>query len=165
MPPSKGTWNPVEGPSDYSTTKIVHSDTYPAINPAKVDLGGKAIFVSGASRWLGKAIALAFAEAGASYIAIGTRSSLSEIEKDIKAAATNAGREEPHVICLKLEVTKAESIACAVGDIESAFGKLDIVINNAAIIGDRVPINESKPDSWWETCTSGSNRNFLQLIY
>ena len=75
MPPPRGTWNPLEGPGDYTTTKQVHSDTYPAIDPTKANLGGKAVFISGASKGFGKAIALSLAKAGASYIAIGARSS------------------------------------------------------------------------------------------
>ena len=154
MPPPKGTYPPLEGPGDYTTTETVHSETYPAIDPAKADFSGKAIFVSGASRGLGKAIALAFAKAGASHIAIGARSSLAEVEKDIKKAAASTGRKEPHLLCLKLEITDASSIQNAAAEVENTFGKLDVLINNAGVIGDRVPILESDPDSWWQTCSS-----------
>ena len=154
MPPPQGTWNPLEGPGDYTTTSIVHNDSYPAIDPAKADLSGKAVFVSGASRGLGKAIATSFAKAGASYIAIGARSNLSEVEASIKKAATEAGRKEPKVLGLQLEVTDRQSVENAAKEIDVAFGKLDILINNAAVIGDMKSIAESDPDSWWRTCTS-----------
>ena len=153
MPPPKGTWNPLEGPGDYTTTEKVHNDTYPAIDPTKADLSGKAVFVSGASRGVGKSIALSFAKAGASYIAIGARSTLSEVEKDVKQAAVDSGRKEPTVLCLKLEVSDVESVDNAAREIEKAFGKLDIVINNAAIFGDITNIADSDPDSWWQICT------------
>ena len=153
MPPPKGTWNPLEGPGDYTTTQVVHNDTYPGIDPTKADLSGKAVFVSGASRGVGRAIALSFAKAGASYIAIGARSALAQVEQDIKKAAVDARRKEPTVLCLKLEVMEAGSVDDAAKEIEKAFGKLDIVINNAAIIGDNAMIAESDPDSWWRVCT------------
>ena len=65
MPPAKGTFNPLEGPGDYTLTAEVHSDTYPGIDPTKANLNSKAVYVSGASRGIGKAIAVSFAKAGA----------------------------------------------------------------------------------------------------
>ena len=50
MPPPRGTWNPIEGPGDYTTTKKVHNDTYPEIDPLKADLSGQAVFISGGSK-------------------------------------------------------------------------------------------------------------------
>ena len=145
MPPPQGTWNPIEGPGDYSTTKIVHNDTYPEINSTKADLTGKAVFVSGASRGLGRSIALSFAKAGASYIAIAARSDLSETQKQLTQAAQNAGKKQPQVLPLKLEVSDPDSVTKAFEQIKQAFGKLDV-------IGDRVSIEDSDPQSWWQTC-------------
>ena len=156
MPPPKGSYNPLEGPGDYTTTKEVHSDTYPAIDPTKADLSGQAVFISGASRGLGKAIALSYAKAGASHIAIGARRGLDEVEKDIKAAATSTGRKEPQILPLSLEVTDPQSVNDAATTIEREFGKLDIVINNAGLIGDMQPITKSDPDSWWQVCKMNS---------
>ena len=111
MPPPRGSWNPIEGPGDYTTTKVVHNDTYSEIDPLKADLSGKAIFISGASRGFGKAIALSFSKAGASHIAIGARSNLDDVAAAVRSAAKDAGRKEPHVLCLKLEVT--DSVTCS----------------------------------------------------
>ena len=150
MPPPRGTWNPIEGPGDYTTTKEVHSDTYPAIDPTRADLSGKAVFVTGASKGLGRAISLSFAKAGASYIAIGARSALEKVETEMKTVATDAGRREPHVLRLDLDVTDSQSVGNSAKKIEQAFGKLDVLINNAGLIGDREPITDSDPDSWWQ---------------
>lgn len=151
MPPPKGSWNPIEGPGDYTTTREVHSDTYPAIDPTKADLSGKAIFISGASRGLGKSIAISFAKAGASQIAIGARSDLGDVEKEMKASASKARKPEPKILSLKLEITDARSVDAAVKKVETEFGKLDVVINNAGVIGKRQPITASNPEDWWET--------------
>ncbi|EME44027.1 hypothetical protein DOTSEDRAFT_24130 [Dothistroma septosporum NZE10] len=50
---------------DYTTTNNVCTDTYPAISPLKADLTNKSIFVSGASKGLGKPMAISLATAGA----------------------------------------------------------------------------------------------------
>lgn len=152
MPPPKGTKNALEGPGDYTMTKTVHSDTYPAIDPTKADLSGKAVYVSGASRGIGREMALSYSKAGASYIAISARGDLSVVEKEIKKAAADAGRIEPKTLSIKVDVTKLESVKNLASEIDKAFGKLDILVNNAAIIGDFTRIVDSDPDSWWFLC-------------
>ncbi|EMC93344.1 hypothetical protein BAUCODRAFT_37031 [Baudoinia panamericana UAMH 10762] len=151
MPPPQGTWNPIEGPGDYTTTSTVHSDTYPAIDPSKANHSGHAICITGASRGIGKAITLAFALAGASQIAIGARSDLSSVADAAKKAAKDAGRTEPTVLTVKLDVSDQQSVEIAVAEIAQKFGKLDIVINNAGILDEMKPIVETTPDLWWRT--------------
>ncbi|KAI8630486.1 NAD(P)-binding protein [Xylariaceae sp. FL1651] len=151
MPPPRGTPNPIEGPGDYDTTSVVHNDTYPAIDPAKADLTGKAVFISGATRGLGKEISVSFAKAGASMIAIGARSDLSETAKAIRAAAASVGKPEPKILELKLDVASRESVDAAAAEIKKTFGRIDIVINNAGLFSGRGLIAETDPDAWWET--------------
>ena len=152
MPPPKGTFNLLEGPGDYTVTDQVHSETYAAIDPTKTDLTGKAVYISGASRGIGRSIALSFARAGASFIAVSARSNLAEVERDIKQAALEAGRREPQTLSLKVDVTNPESVKNAGEEIEKAFSKLDIVVNNAAILGDRTRIVDGDPVNWWYLC-------------
>lgn len=132
-------------------TREVHNDTYPAIDSAKADLRGKAVFISGASRGIGRSIALSFAKAGASHIAIGARSDLAGISEETVKAAKAVGKPEPKVLCLKLEVMDAKSVSEAAAEIEKAFGKLDVVINNAAVLGGKSLIADSDPETWWQT--------------
>ena len=98
-------------------------------------------------------MALSFAKAGASYIAISARSDLSEVESEVKRVAVAAGRKEPKVLTLKLEVTDIQSVDNAVELIADEFGKLDVVINNAGIIGEMASITDSSPEVWWRTST------------
>ncbi|KAF2718214.1 putative 2-(R)-hydroxypropyl-CoM dehydrogenase [Polychaeton citri CBS 116435] len=151
MPPPQGQWNPLEGPGDYTVTKTVHGDTYAAIDPTQHSLSGKAVFISGASKGIGRQIALSFAQAGASFIAIGARSSMEDVEKEVKSAAQAAGKEEPRILAIKLDVTDVQSVDDAVREIGNAFGRLDIVINNAGVLGGYKKIHESDPDEWWQT--------------
>jgi NAD(P)-dependent dehydrogenase (short-subunit alcohol dehydrogenase family) len=91
-------------------------------------LGGKTVLVTGGARRLGKAIALAMAEAGANvavtYLSSSgqARSTLAEIEgKGAKGLA---------VAC---DVRKEDSVATAVKTVLDKFGGLDVLVNNAGV--------------------------------
>lgn len=111
-------------------------DTYEFINPKQFDLKGRSVFITGASRGIGKAFAISYAKAGVSNIGIGARSSLEQVEKEILEAAKNAGRAAPKVLALKLDVTSKESVANAAKETEKAFGGLDILVNNAGFLSE-----------------------------
>ena len=151
MPPPQGTPNPLKGPGDYTTTQTVHSDIYDAISPALLDLSGRAVLITGASRGVGEQIALAYASAGASFIAIGARGDLTKQKELILQTAKDSNRKTPVVIAVHLDVKDAASVDNAVAKVWEEFGRLDILINNAGVLGDRASISESDPDSWWST--------------
>lgn len=152
MPPPKGTPNPIEGPGDFITDPV-HDDTYPDIDSSKVNMHGKAVFISGASKGIGRSIALSFAKAGASYIGIGARSDMTALEKELHEAATSVQKSAPNVLQIKMDVTSGESIDCAAATVEKEFGKIDIVVNNAGKIGQGKLIADGDPDEWWNTWT------------
>ena len=155
---------------DYDVTSVVHSDTYPAIDPTKLDLAGKSIFITGGSKGLGRAMAISFAKAGASQIAVGARSEMSQLGKDIEAAAVSAKRTAPKFLPIKLDVTSEDSVSKAAAEVSKTFQKLDVLINNAGILGPHTLIGDSKPDEWWnvfEVNTRGPylvTRAFLPLL-
>jgi len=109
----------------------IHSDTYDFIKPEQFDLSGRSVFVTGASKGIGRETALSFARAGASFIGLGARSSLESLASDVEAAAKKAGRQAPKVITVKLDVEDYASAEAAAKEVETAFGKLDILVNNA----------------------------------
>ena len=133
---------------DYEVTSVIHNDTYPEIDPHKVDLHGVAVFITGGSRGLGRAMALSFAKAGASHIAVGARSSLTTLANDIKTAAESAGRSQPQFLPVQMDVTSPSSVAEAAAEVEKAFGKLQILVNNAGILGKYGLIADSEPQEW-----------------
>lgn len=135
---------------DYDMTSVVHNDTYPAIDPAKANLIGKAVFISGASRGLGRAMSASFAKSGASYIAIGARSDLSATIKEMREASGAAGKPEPKVLPVQFDVTNRHSVEKAVTAVKDAFGRIDIVINNAGVL-TAGKIADADPDEWWRT--------------
>jgi NAD(P)-dependent dehydrogenase (short-subunit alcohol dehydrogenase family) len=130
-----------------------HHDTYPYIALAKTSLAGKSALITGASKGIGMATAIAFASAGCSKIAIAARSSLSEVETAMKEAAANAGyAAPPQVVCLNVDITSEESVKAAAETVSEAFGgSLDILIANAGYLETWLPVAESDPTDWWRS--------------
>lgn len=134
--------HPVEGKSSGSKlsttgedfTPTIHRDTYPYIKPEQFDLTGRAVLITGASKGIGRETALSYARAGASFIAIGARSSLDSLKGEIEAAAEQAGKKAPKILALQLDVADQASVEQAAKETESAFGRLDILVNNAGFL-------------------------------
>ncbi|KAI0523815.1 NAD(P)-binding protein [Xylaria bambusicola] len=148
-----------------------HQDTYPFISTGAVDLGGKSVFITGASRGIGKGVALSFARAGCSRIAVAARRGVEELKQEILSAAEKAGRPKPHVLPIALDVTSEAGVNAAASAVADAFsGVLDILISNAGHVDAMVPLPESDPAEWWRTwdvnirATYLCTRAFLPLL-
>jgi NAD(P)-dependent dehydrogenase (short-subunit alcohol dehydrogenase family) len=125
-------------------TSTIRNDTYEFIKPEQFDLTNRTVLITGASKGLGKDNAVSFARAGASKIAIAARSGLEDVEKQMKEAARKAGRKEPTILSLKLDVTDKQSVTDAVAKIEQEFESLDIVINNAGYLEKWVSAEDTR---------------------
>ncbi|MCJ1238290.1 hypothetical protein MMC14_006279 [Varicellaria rhodocarpa] len=139
----------------------LHNDTYPAIEPTGLKPCRKYVFVTGASKGIGRATAISYAKAGAAAIAVAARSDLSSLRQEIMDAATSAGRELPQVVELNFDILDRQNIESAARRVESAFGRLDIIINNAATMDEFKPIVDSNPDEWWQTWTVNIRGTYL----
>ncbi|KAI0180319.1 NAD(P)-binding protein [Hypoxylon sp. FL1284] len=126
-------------------------DTYDFISPHKVDLYGKSVFITGASKGVGRETAIRFAMAGCCEIAVAARSDMSSLEAEIKEAARKAGRtREPKVLSFKLDVTSEDSVKAAADTVAAEFGgKLDALVNNAGYLPEWVPVADSPASEWW----------------
>jgi D-sorbitol dehydrogenase (acceptor) len=87
-------------------------------------LDGKTALITGAARGIGRA----FAEA---YVREGARVAIADI--DIARARQTAAEIGPAAIAVALDVTRQDSIDTAVAETVAALGRIDILINNAAI--------------------------------
>jgi NAD(P)-dependent dehydrogenase (short-subunit alcohol dehydrogenase family) len=106
-------------------------------------LDGKVAIVTGASSGLGVAFAKALAEAGAD-VALGAR----RVEKleDTKALVEAEGRR---AIAVATDVTKPEDCQALVDAAMEAFGRVDVLVNNAGI-GTSVPATRETPEQFRE---------------
>ncbi|MEQ9640003.1 MAG: SDR family oxidoreductase [Alphaproteobacteria bacterium] len=106
------------------------------------DLTGKAALVTGASRGIGAVTARELAARGASVLLVAR--SLSEMEGHA-AAIRAAGGNARAMAC---DVASYASVAGAVEACVADFGRLDILVNNAAVIDPIARLADSDPDAW-----------------
>jgi NAD(P)-dependent dehydrogenase (short-subunit alcohol dehydrogenase family) len=107
----------------------------------KPGLDGKVCLVTGASRGLGRAIALALGDAGADVAAIArSQQAIEETADTIKAK----GRRALAVPC---DVHDTESVVAMVDRVLGEFGQIDVLVNNAGG-GDMKPLIEMSEDEW-----------------
>jgi NAD(P)-dependent dehydrogenase (short-subunit alcohol dehydrogenase family) len=109
---------------------------------------GKTVFLTGASRGIGRATALAFAQAGARAVYLTARS---EAALQETAAQVRAANPETEVALARCDVTAAADVEAAVADCARRFGGIDVADANAGFLGPWVKIGESDPQGWWHT--------------
>jgi 3-oxoacyl-[acyl-carrier protein] reductase len=96
----------------------------------QVDLSGKSAIVTGASRGIGKAIALRLAGAGAKVACVARN--LDKLKETGDAIAASGGTAEVH----PCDVTDSAAVSKLIEDLAEKWGGLDIVVNNAGITKD-----------------------------
>jgi 3-oxoacyl-[acyl-carrier protein] reductase len=104
-------------------------------------LDGKLVLVTGASRGIGKAIALNLGRAGATVIGTATTETGADNISKVFADKKISGKG------IKLNVTDNEQIANLVKTVNEDFGSIDILINNAGITRDNLLLR-MKEDEW-----------------
>jgi NAD(P)-dependent dehydrogenase (short-subunit alcohol dehydrogenase family) len=101
-----------------------------------LSLKDKVALVSGASRGIGKAIALAFADAGADVVISGRK------PPGLEEAATEIGKFGRKVLPVVAHSRKPEDLRRLVATAKEEFGRLDILVNNAAANPVMMPLVE-----------------------
>src|SRR5258708_1957024 len=87
------------------------------------------VMITGASKGLGKALTLAFAKRGAKLVLCARN------EKQLSEVALEAKALGAEVLHIAADIAAAKDVECLVASAETHFGKIDVLINNASILG------------------------------
>jgi NAD(P)-dependent dehydrogenase (short-subunit alcohol dehydrogenase family) len=118
-------------------------------------LEGKVAMITGASQGLGRALALAFAREGARVV-INSRS-----EETIRPVAEEAESLGAEVLALAADVSRSADGERLVSTAAERYGRIDVLVNNAGVLGPRVPIEEYPEDEWRRVIDANLTGPFL----
>jgi NAD(P)-dependent dehydrogenase (short-subunit alcohol dehydrogenase family) len=118
-------------------------------------LEGKVAVITGASQGLGRALALAYAEAGARVV-INSRS-----EESLRPLAEEVESSGAEVLAMAADVSKSADVERLVGAATQRFGHIDVLVNNAGLLGPRVAIERYPEDEWRRVIDANLTGPFL----
>jgi NAD(P)-dependent dehydrogenase (short-subunit alcohol dehydrogenase family) len=120
-------------------------------------LSGRIALVTGASRGIGAAAALALARLGSHVVAVArTVGGLEELDDAVRAAGGSA-------TLVPLDVTDFAGLARLAGALNERYGHLDILVGNAALVGPSSPLDHITLQDWDEVMKVNVTANW-QLI-
>ena len=110
-----------------------------------VDLSGQVAIVTGGGSGLGRTIAQRLAAAGAG-VAVVARTA-EQLDETVALVEEAGGRG----LAVPADVTDDAAVARTLQTVESAFGPVTLLVNNASIAGPVGPFWETDPSEWWRT--------------
>jgi 3-oxoacyl-[acyl-carrier protein] reductase len=126
-----------------------------ADNDAMKDLNNRVALVTGGSRGIGAAVAMALAKAGA-HVAVNYRER-ADAAGAVCSEITGTGRK---ALAVQADVSVSDDVRRMVAEIEAHFGGIDILVNNAAIAHPR-KLQEITETEWDEVLTVNLKSVFL----
>lgn len=118
-------------------------------------LGGKVVLVTGGARRLGRHIALTLAAAGADVSITYHKSKTEAAETADAIVALGAG-----ALAIECDVRAEEQVRAAVTAVANSFGRLDILVNNAAVFATG-PLESLSLESWDDVFATNTRGPFL----
>jgi NAD(P)-dependent dehydrogenase (short-subunit alcohol dehydrogenase family) len=133
-------------------------------------LSGKVAVVTGASRGIGKGIALALASEGATVYVTGrtVTAGVHELPGTVAETAAEVDRRGGHGIAVQVDHAQDEQVAALFAQVKTEQGRLDLLVNNAFALPDTLtepaPFWE-KPLSYWDMVDVGVRSNYVAAIH
>jgi NAD(P)-dependent dehydrogenase (short-subunit alcohol dehydrogenase family) len=118
-------------------------------------LKDKVTLITGASQGLGKALALAFANEGAQVV-VNARS-----EESIRPVAEEVEDTGAEVLAVAADVSKSADVERMVNETVERFGRIDVLVNNAGLLGPRVRIEVYPEEEWRRVIDANLTGPFL----
>lgn len=122
---------------------------------SEINLSAKVVLVTGSARRVGKAILLAFAQAGA-HVVVHHHNSDEAAEESAEAARA-FGVE---ALVAKANIADPEAVKRLFADIEARFSRLDVLVNSASAF-DQIPFLEMNLDDWNHSLSINLTAPFL----
>lgn len=117
-------------------------------------LADRVALITGATRGIGNALALALASAGAHLVAVGrTQGALEELDDAVGAAGATA-------TLVPLDMRDYAGIYRLAAALGERHRRLDVLVGNAAIVGQRSPLGHVEPQSWDEVMAVNVTANW-----
>jgi NAD(P)-dependent dehydrogenase (short-subunit alcohol dehydrogenase family) len=117
-------------------------------------LAGRVALVTGASRGIGRAVALAFAEQGAHVVALArTQGALEELDDEIRAIGGAA-------TLVPLDLRQGDDIDRMGFALYQKFGRLDVLVGAAGVLGTLSPVSHLAPKDWDEVMSVNLTANW-----
>ncbi|MDR0779914.1 MAG: SDR family oxidoreductase [Pseudomonadales bacterium] len=120
-----------------------------------MSLLSKVALVTGAGSGIGKACAIALARAGWRTVFVGRRVAL------LQAAIAEAGVEEGAAVALGCDVSRAAEVDALFAQVKQRFGRLDLLFNNAGMLGPAGTIDAISLEGWHQTLAVNLEGAFL----
>ena len=111
--------------------------------PNSIDLSGQVALVTGGGRGIGRAVAVALAEAGAS-VAVTSRT-VEQVDETVRLVRTAGGVAAG----FPADVSEPASVERLVRNVTEELGPIDLLVNNAGLSGPPGRDWEHDPDRWW----------------
>lgn len=118
-------------------------------------LEGRVALITGASRGIGRAVAKRFAAEGAQLILVArTQGALEELDDEIRAE----GGLQPSLVPMDLrDFDKIDQLGYATYE---RFGRLDVLVGNAGVLGGLTPVPHYTPETWQKVVDVNLTANF-----
>jgi 3-oxoacyl-[acyl-carrier protein] reductase len=122
-----------------------------------IDFKGKVVFITGGSRGIGRACALAFAQLGAE-VAIGYAGNQAAAQETVEQIQKLGAKAK----ALQFDVADSKACARAVEEIVEQTGRLDVLVNNAGLAIDGLVMRVKDPD--WDRQLDTNLKGAFALI-